>query len=111
MSVETTSSAIYWTNRRVCVTGGAGFLGYQRAETLRHGGAMEVLIPRIEDYDLVQPEGIDRMLADARPDTILHLAAHVGGIGANREHPAEFFYDNLMIGVQLLHQAWKRGVE
>jgi len=111
MSVESMSSTNYWTNRRVCVTGGAGFLGYHLVEKLRRRGAKEIFIPRIEDYDLVQPEGIDRMLADARPDVILHLAAHVGGIGANREHPAEFFYDNLMMGVQLMHQAWKRGVE
>ena len=100
----------YWRNRRVCVTGGAGFLGSFVVAKLRERGATNIFIPRIENYDLVQSEAIDRMLEDARPELIIHLAAHVGGIGANREHPAEFFYDNLMMGVQLMHQAWQRGV-
>lgn len=68
-------------------------------------------MPTIDRYDLVDRESICQMLDDAKPDVIIHLAAHVGGIGANREHPAEFFYDNLMMGVQLMHEAWKRGVE
>ena len=67
-------------------------------------------MPRIEDYDLRDLTAIRRLLADARPDIILHLAARVGGIGANRAHPAEFFYDNLMMGAPLLHEAWKAGV-
>jgi GDP-L-fucose synthase len=100
----------FWRNRRVCVTGGAGFLGSFVVAKLRERGATNIFIPRIENYDLVQSEAIDRMLEDARPELIIHLAAHVGGIGANREHPAEFFYDNLMMGVQLMHQAWQRGV-
>jgi GDP-L-fucose synthase len=101
----------YWASRRVCVTGGAGFLGSYILENLRRRGAAEVFVPLIEEYDLVQQAEIVRMLDRARPDVILHLAAHVGGIGANRLHPAEFFYDNLMMGVQLMHEAWKRGVE
>ena len=101
----------YWASRRVCVTGGAGFLGSYILENLRRRGAAEVFVPLIEEYDLVQQPEIVRMLDRARPDVILHLAAHVGGIGANRLHPAEFFYDNLMMGVQLMHEAWKRGVE
>jgi GDP-L-fucose synthase len=101
----------FWKNRRVCVTGGAGFLGSFLVERLRRGGTQEIFIPRIEEYNLVKVEDIRRMLDDAQPDLILHLAAHVGGIGANSEHPAEFFYDNLMMGVQLMHEAWKRGVE
>lgn len=104
-------AASYWRGRRVCVTGGAGFLGSYVLEGLRQRGAGEVFVPLIEEYDLVRPEEVRRMLADARPDVILHLAAHVGGIGANRQHPAEFFYDNLMMGVELMHQAWKTGVE
>jgi len=101
----------FWQNRRVCVTGGAGFLGSFVTEKLRQRGANEIFIPRYPEYDLVQPQDVERLLDDARPDVIIHLAAHVGGIGANRLHPAEFFYDNLMMGVQLMHQAWKRGVE
>ncbi len=101
----------FWAHRRVCVTGGAGFLGSYVLEKLAARGAGEVFVPKIEEYDLVQPDVVGRMLREARPDIVLHLAAHVGGIGANRAHPAEFFYDNLMMGVQLLHQAWELGVE
>jgi GDP-L-fucose synthase len=93
------------------VTGGAGFLGTHLIKELRTRGATDIFIPKIEDYDLVDPIAINRMLADSNPDVIIHLAAHVGGIGANREHPAEFFYDNLMMGVQLMHQAYLSGVE
>jgi GDP-L-fucose synthase len=100
----------YWKNRRVTVTGGAGFLGSFLVEKLRSLGA-DVFVPHVEDYDLVQRDAILRMLADARPQTILHLAAVVGGIGANRARPADFFYLNLMMGVQLLHEAYHAGVE
>ncbi len=100
----------FWQNSRVCVTGGSGFLGSFVTEKLRQRGAKDIFIPTIDRYDLVQPEAVRQMLDDARPDLIIHLAAHVGGIGANREHPAEFFYDNLMMGVSLMHEAWKRGV-
>jgi GDP-L-fucose synthase len=101
----------FWANRRVCVTGGAGFLGSYIVEKLRARGALEVFVPLIEEYDLVNPEDVRRVLDRSRPDVVLHLAAHVGGIGANRAHPAEFFYDNLMMGVQLMHESWKRGVD
>jgi GDP-L-fucose synthase len=101
----------FWRNRRVCVTGGAGFLGTYIVDKLKARGAQEVFVPLIEEYDLVQPQVVTRMLTTARPDIVLHLAAHVGGIGANRAHPAEFFYDNLMMGVQLMHQSWKMGVK
>jgi GDP-L-fucose synthase len=100
-----------WSEKRICVTGGAGFLGTHLIEDLRARGAKEIFVPTIEEYDLVDPTAIGRMLADSNPDVIIHLAAHVGGIGANREHPAEFFYDNLMMGVQLMHLAYLRGVE
>lgn len=101
----------FWEGRRVCVTGGGGFLGSFVLEGLRGRGAKEIFVPRKRDYDLVEPEAVQRLIREANPDIILHLAAHVGGIGANQAHPAEFFYDNLMMGVQLLHQAWKAGVE
>ena len=101
----------FWQSRKFCVTGGAGFLGSHLIENMRARGAEHIFIPTIEKYDLVQQADIKRLLDDAKPDVIIHLAAHVGGIGANREHPAEFFYDNLMMGVQLMHESWKAGVE
>jgi GDP-L-fucose synthase len=101
----------FWKNKRVIVTGGSGFLGSFVVEKLQQQGAAEVFVPRSQQYDLRDSEAVRRLLADARPDCIIHLAAHVGGIGANRIHPAEFFYDNLMMGVPLMHQAWQRGVD
>ncbi len=101
----------FWKDRRVVVTGGSGFLGSFVVEALHQRGAAEVFVPRSKDYDLRDIEAVRRMLHDARPNVIIHLAAHVGGIGANRTHPAEFFYDNLMMGVPLMHEAWQRGVE
>lgn len=101
----------FWKDRRVCVTGGAGFLGSYVVENLRQKDAKDIFIPKIEDFDLVQNEAVQRLLAEANPDIIIHLAANVGGIGANRARPAEFFYDNLMMGAQLIHESWKSGVE
>ena len=101
----------FWHGKRVCVTGGAGFLGSFVTEKLKARNAGHVFIPTIEEYDLVQPSSIRQLLDDSRPDIIIHLAAQVGGIGANLEHPAEFFYNNLMMGVQLMHEAWLRGIE
>ncbi|MDP3450671.1 MAG: NAD-dependent epimerase/dehydratase family protein, partial [Anaerolineaceae bacterium] len=101
----------FWHNKRVCVTGGAGFLGSFVCKKLEDRGVKEIFIPKIEDYDLVQKNSIIQMLDDSKPDIIIHLAAQVGGIGANLSHPADFFYDNLMMGVQLIHEAYLRGVE
>jgi len=92
------------------VTGGAGFLGTWVVQGLRQRGCQSIFVPRSKDYDLRRGEDICRALTDAAPDLILHLAARVGGIGANRAHPAEYFYDNLMMGVPLLHEAWRAGV-
>jgi Nucleoside-diphosphate-sugar epimerases len=100
----------FWQSKRVCVTGGAGFLGKVVCRKLQERGAGEIFVPTIEKYDLVSLDGINQMLEDSKPDLIIHLAAQVGGIGANREHPAEFFYNNLMMGVQLMHRAWQTGV-
>jgi GDP-L-fucose synthase len=110
------SASNFWKGKRVIVTGGAGFLGKFVIEKLKQHGATDIFIPHIEEYDLTDREAIRRMfdqtLNGFDPGTmvVIHLAAHVGGIGANREHPAEFFYDNLMMGVELMHQAWQRGV-
>lgn len=101
----------FWAGKRVCVTGGAGFLGNVVVRKLEERGVSDIFVPRFEEYDLTRAGDIDRILRESRPDLIIHLAAQVGGIGANREHPAEFFYNNLMMGVQLLHKAWETGVE
>lgn len=100
----------YWKSKKVCVTGGAGFLGSYIVEKLRERGAKEIFIPTIEEYDLVNGDDVRRMLDASKPDVVIHLAAQVGGIGANREHPAEFVYSNTMMGFQLIHEAWKRGI-
>ncbi|MBN2044443.1 MAG: GDP-L-fucose synthase [Anaerolineales bacterium] len=100
----------FWKDKRVCVTGGAGFLGSFVLEQLAQRGPKDVFVPHIEDYDLTLMEDQDRMLDDARPDVLIHLAALAGGIGANRARPAEFFYKNLMMGVPLMHKAWEKGV-
>ena len=101
----------FFQNRRVVVTGGAGFLGGYVTEGLRKRGCKNILVPKIEDYDLVNVDDIIRMYDDMNPDIVIHLAAVVGGIGANREHPGEFFYKNLMMGVQLMEQGRLRNIE
>jgi GDP-L-fucose synthase len=143
--MEKITMSDFWNGKRVMVTGGAGFLGSFVTEKLAARGVADILIPRIENYNLTERDDINRLLDDAlqpadkvpvhlqyktfnpsagsgqaverstlnvQPSNliIIHLAANVGGIGANREHPAEFFYDNLMMGVELMHQSWQRGV-
>jgi len=100
----------FWSDKRVCVTGGAGFLGSYVCEELARQGAADIFVPRHEDYDLVQREDILRMFRDAEPDVVIHLAAVVGGIGANRANPGRFYYDNMMMGVQLIEEARLAGV-
>lgn len=101
----------FWSGRRVLVTGGAGFLGSGVVAKLRERGATEVFVPRSAEYDLRTRDGIDRALVASRPDFVIHLAAVVGGIGANRENPGRFFYDNAIMGIQLIEQARLAGVE
>jgi GDP-L-fucose synthase len=105
------ASEKFWENKRVCITGGDGFLGSFVQKTLKDRGAKDLFIPLIEEYDLTDINDIRRMLDTAKPDVIIHLAALAGGIGANRARPAEFFYKNLMMGVPLMHEAWEKGVE
>jgi GDP-L-fucose synthase len=126
-------SHTFWCNKRVIVTGGAGFLGSFVVKKLQQRGAAEIIVPRSNEYDLRDIHAIRQLLDDtgtgkqntgnrhngysALPtphsavDMVIHLAANVGGIGANRAHPAEFFYNNLMMGVQLLHESWQAGVD
>ena len=95
----------FFASRRVAVTGGAGFLGRVVLHKLRERGCTETFVPRSRDYDLRTEDGVRRFLSDARPDIVIHLAAVVGGIGANRENPGRFLYDNLMMGAQLIEQS------
>ena len=97
--------------RRIIVTGGGGFLGARLVPRLRERGHRDIFVPRRRDYDLVRADAISRLFDEHPADLVIHLAAVVGGIGANRERPGEFFYQNLMMGVQLMDVARRRGVD
>jgi GDP-L-fucose synthase len=100
----------YWRSKRVIVTGGAGFLGRAVVSQLEQLDLEDITVPRSSEFDLRERDAIRDLLATAKPDIVLHLAAKVGGIGANQLHPATFFYDNLMMGVQLFHESWQANV-
>ena len=101
----------FWSNKRVLITGGAGFLGSFVVEKLRQRGCKDILVPRRKDYDLVEMEAVKRIHKDTQPNMVIHLAARVGGIGANQANPGKFFYDNLMMGAQLMEVGRQAGVE
>ncbi|MBI4727331.1 GDP-L-fucose synthase [candidate division TA06 bacterium] len=101
----------WWTDKKVVVTGGNGFLGSFLVNELRERGGRDIFVPDIADYDLVQLDAVKRLYRDAKPDIVIHLAAKVGGIGANREKPGEFFYDNLIMGVQLMETGRQAGLK
>jgi GDP-L-fucose synthase len=101
----------FWQDRRVMVTGGAGFLGSHLEEHLAALQSPEVMVPHYPRYDLTHPEAVADAFEDARPDLVLHLAARVGGIGANRENPGSFFFENLMMGALVIDEARRRRVE
>jgi GDP-L-fucose synthase len=101
----------FWADHRFVITGGAGFLGTSVVEQIRERGAQDVFVVRSREYDLREKDAILDLLNDTRPDIIIHMAAVVGGIGANRDHPAEFLYENLIMGTQLMHESWRMGVK
>lgn len=102
---------IDWKNARVTVTGGAGFLGTFVCRRLRERGCRQIDIPRRREFDLTTENGVHRMYETLQPDVVIHLAAEVGGIGANREHPGRFFYANMAMGLHLIEQARRYGIK
>lgn len=101
----------FWIGKRVVVTGGAGFLGSYVVEKLQARGCQDIFIPRSADYDLRLQQHVTRMYEDAKPNIVIHLAAVVGGIGANLNHPGQFFYENAAMGIHLIEEARNMGVQ
>jgi GDP-L-fucose synthase len=108
---RTSNDTSFWTKRRVTVTGGAGFLGSFVIEKLKERGCRDIFVPRSSEYDLVDMDAVKRLYKDSRPDLVIHLAARVGGIGANRANAGKFFYDNAMMGIQMIEQGRLFGLE
>jgi GDP-L-fucose synthase len=101
----------YWTRKKVLVTGGAGFLGSHVVEKLRLTDCADIFVVRSRDYDLTKEDQVARLFAEHPAHVVIHLAGYVGGIGANKAFPADFFYQNIMMGVLTMHYAWKTGAE
>src|SRR5262245_15366323 len=97
-------------DKRILITGGSGFLGSRVLDQLEEHELGTILAPRSSDYDLTSTGAIDQLLRDANPDVVIHLAAVVGGIGANRAHPGKFFYENAVMGIELMERARREGV-
>src|SRR5260221_6019777 len=106
-----TELTIDWKHKRVTVTGGRGFLGSRVVAQLKERGATDVTTFSSHDYDLTRQTEVARMYQDLRPEIVIHLAARVGGIGANRENPGRFFYDNAIMGIEMMEQGRTSGVE
>ena len=98
------------SSKRIVVTGGAGFLGGPLCHMLEQRGCRNVIVPRRSEYDLTREPDVERLYRDANPDVVLHLAAEVGGIGANMDNPGRFFYANMSMGLHLIEQARVRGI-
>ncbi len=101
----------FWRGKRVVVTGGAGFLGSYVVRELQRAGCTDIMVPRSDTYDLTTMQAVEQVYADGQPHIVIHLAARVGGIGANRENPGSFFYDNLMMGTQMIEVGRRVGLE
>src|SRR5690349_6909035 len=101
----------FWAGQSVIVTGGAGFLGSYVVAKLRESGAREVRVVRSKDYDLRHESAVRKLFTDVPATMVIHMAAVVGGIGANRAHPGRFFYDNLMMGAMLMEQARQASIQ